>query len=162
MNEQMLNEHKHIKGWGVDADLEVRPYKPVHRFQENTGAHWIKPEPQERGVEILMSIERGRMAPVYGTVNPPRGLSGILRRFAFKHGEGNFSHWLPLLLADRVDFIEGMFEDVMHGKIPRLFGDGYRMDYKYDKKKFYYRVAKNVVITAGAIYLVKRLMSQKR
>lgn len=150
-----------IPGWGVDADLEKRPYKPVHRPQKNTGAHWAKPEPQKSEVEILKSIERPTLSAVYGTNNPPRGLSGIIRRWAFKSSEGNFSHWLPLMLADRIDFIEGMFEDIAHGKMPRLLGDGYAIDYKYNKKKFYSRVAKDVALTAGIIYLVRRAFFKK-
>lgn len=162
MVQQQNVEHDKSKGWGVDADLETRPYKPVHRPQANTGAHWgEKPPAQPRTVEILKSIERPDLTAVYGTVNPPKGLSGIIRRWAFKSSEGNFSHWLPLMLADRVDFIEGLFEDAMSGKMPRIFGDGYYIDYKYNKKKFYVRVAKNVAVTAGAIYLIKRLLSEK-
>ena len=159
---RLREEHKNIKGWGYDADLEHRPYKPVHRFQENTGAHWTKPEPQPQTVEILRTVERNDMPGVFGATNPPRGLSGMLRRWAFKSGEGNFSHWLPLLLADRIDFIEGMFEDVAKGRVPRLFGDGWAMDYKYDRKKFYYRVAKNAAVVGGSLYLLNRMLRSKK
>ena len=155
-------DHKKIVGWGVDADLEKRPYKPVHRPQADTGAHWDKPQAQYQTVEILKSIERPDLTAVYGTVNPPKGLSGIIRRWAFKSSEGNFSHWLPLMLADRVDFIEGMFEDVKNGKMPRIFGDGYYVDFKYDRKKFYTRVAKNAVVVVGTVYLLNKIFGSKK
>jgi hypothetical protein len=162
IQEQQQSEFlKKANGWGIDADLEKRPYKPVHRPQTDTGAHWTKPEAQPKTVEVLKSNERPDLTAVYGTVNPPRGLSGIIRRWAFKSSENNFSHWLPLMLADRIDFIEGLFEDAMSGKMPRIFGDGYYVDYKYNRKKFYVRVAKNAVVTAGAIYLIKRLLTEK-
>ncbi len=162
MQQQHSTDHKKIKGWGVDADLDSRPYYPVHKFQVNTGAHWDKPEKQPKTVEILRSIERPDIPAVFGTPNPPRGLSGVLRRMAFKSGEGNFAQWAPLLLADRVDFIEGLFEDAIHGKIPRIFGDGYYVDYKYNRKQFYYRIAKNAIITAGAAYLISYLLRDKK
>lgn len=162
MQQQHSTDHKKIKGWGVDSDPESRPYVPVHKLQGNTGAHWDKPEKQKKTVEILKTIERPELPAVFGTPNPPRGLSGMLRRYAFKSGEGNFSHWLPLMLADRVDFIEGLFDDAIHGKVPRIFGDGYTMDYKYDRKKFYYRVAKNAVLVAGTAYLVSYLLKDKK
>lgn len=162
MMQQHSVDHKKIKGWGVDADLEVRPYKPVHRPQGDTGAHWDKPSPQPKTVEILKSIERPDLTATYGTPNPPRGLSGMLRRWAFKQGEGHFSHWIPLMLADRIDFIEGLFEDTVRGKVPRIFGDGYAVDYKYNRKQFYFRVAKNAVVVAGAAYLINRMLKSKR
>ena len=34
-----------------------------------------------------------------------------------------YRHWLPLLLADRVDVIESEIEDLMHGHIPNLVGE---------------------------------------
>lgn len=162
MQEQRSTEHKRINGWGVDADLDSRPYHPVHKTQVKTGAHWSRPDKQPMTVEILQSIERGQRPAIFGTANPPRGLSGVLRRYAFKKGEGNFSHWIPLILADRIDFIEGLFEDAIHGKMPRIFGDGYYVDYKYNRKQFYYRVAKNTALVAGAAYLVSYLFRDKK
>jgi hypothetical protein len=40
---------------------------------------------------------------VFGTSTPPRGLSGAVRRHAYKYSEGRAAHWLILLAADRVD-----------------------------------------------------------
>jgi hypothetical protein len=43
------------------------------------------------------------MPPVYGTAVPLAGLSGALRRSAYGRPDHVASHWLMLLLADRVD-----------------------------------------------------------
>jgi hypothetical protein len=44
--------------------------------------------------------------PVFGTAQPPRGLSGALRRRAYALPEHHTRHWLWLLLADRIDLAE--------------------------------------------------------
>ena len=44
------------------------------------------------------------MTPVFGTACPPKGLSGLIRRTAYrKYSEGRAAHWLLLIAADRVD-----------------------------------------------------------
>jgi hypothetical protein len=43
---------------------------------------------------------------VFGTAQPPRGLSGVLRRRAYLLPEHHTRHWLWLLLADRIDVLE--------------------------------------------------------
>jgi hypothetical protein len=48
----------------------------------------------------------GVRAPVFGTAQPPRGLSGALRRRAYAIPEHRARHWALLLLADRVDVVE--------------------------------------------------------
>lgn len=63
-------------------------------------------------VEILRSIERPAHSRVFGTRLPPKGLSGAIRRVAFKRSENDLRHWLMLIAADRVDVVEGMAEDV--------------------------------------------------
>jgi hypothetical protein len=43
---------------------------------------------------------------VYGTAQPPRGISGALRDFAYQSPPHKARHWLVLMLADRVDVLE--------------------------------------------------------
>jgi len=43
----------------------------------------------------------------------PSGISGVFSRKAFKYSEGNWSHWLLLILADRVNILEGVFDNVI-------------------------------------------------
>jgi hypothetical protein len=43
------------------------------------------------------------MPPVFGTAVPPRGLSGAIRLLAYRLPDHYPSHWLLLMLGDRVD-----------------------------------------------------------
>lgn len=53
------------------------------------------------------SIEHAFLTPVFGTSSPPRGLSGVIRKYAYRRfSEGRAAHWLLLIGADRVDAIE--------------------------------------------------------
>ncbi len=94
-----------IPGWGVDLDPQDRPSVPKLRWQEDrTGAHWEFPERQPEKWPRERSIEHKFLTPVFGTSCPPRGISGVLRRFSYrKFSEGRAAHWLLLLAADRVD-----------------------------------------------------------
>jgi len=47
-----------------------------------------------------------RTTPVFGTAQPPRGISGALRRAAYRLPEYRAGHWLLLIAADRVDVVE--------------------------------------------------------
>jgi hypothetical protein len=97
-----------IPGWGVDLNPEVRPSN--HRQQRDlgvTGAHWEFPERQEERTPRERSIEHQFLTPVFGTSSPPKGLSGVLRRLAYRrYSEARAAHWLILLAADRVDAAE--------------------------------------------------------
>lgn len=43
------------------------------------------------------------MPPVYGTAVPLHGLSGLIRKAAYRYPDHVPAHWLLLLLGDRVD-----------------------------------------------------------
>jgi hypothetical protein len=94
-----------IPGWGVDLDPKDRPAVPRLKFEE-TGAHWDFPERQQQKWPREKSIEHEMLPPVFGTSTPPRGLSGVVRRFAYRYSEGRAAHWLLLLGADRINSIE--------------------------------------------------------
>ena len=96
-----------IPGWGVDLDPMDRPSVPRERFDPGaTGAHWEFPERQPEKWPRERSIEHEMLTPVFGTSCPPRGISGAIRRFAYRYSEGRAAHWLLLLGADRVDALE--------------------------------------------------------
>ena len=97
-----------IPGWGADLDHADRPAFPRMRFDPSaTGAHWDLPEQQLEKWPRERSIEHGRLTPVFGTSMPPRGLSGIVRKYAYRtYSEARAAHWLLLLGADRIDAIE--------------------------------------------------------
>jgi len=96
-----------ITGWGVDLDPKDRPAVPKENFNPGgTGAHWDFPERQVPRYPRERSVEHKFLTPVFGTVCPPKGLSGRIRRFAYTLSEGRLAHWYLLVLADRIDVIE--------------------------------------------------------
>jgi hypothetical protein len=97
-----------IPGWGVDLDPRDRPSVPREQFDPGrSGAHWDFPERQEEKWPRERSIEHAFLTPVFGTSCPPKGLSGVMRKYAYKkYSEGRAAHWLILLAADRVDSLE--------------------------------------------------------
>jgi hypothetical protein len=97
-----------IPGWGVDLDPKDRPSVPKERYApEQSGAHWDFPERQQEKWPRERSIEHKFLTPVFGTSTPPRGLSGVMRKYAYKRfSEARAAHWLILLAADRLDAVE--------------------------------------------------------
>jgi hypothetical protein len=97
-----------IPGWGVDLDPNDRPSVPRERFDPTlSGAHWDFPERQPEKWPRERSIEHKFLTPVFGTACPPKGLSGAIRKYAYKaYSEGRAAHWLLLAAADRVDATE--------------------------------------------------------
>jgi hypothetical protein len=96
-----------VFGWGADRSPADRPGHPKEKQPPGpTGnPHWIEPEPQMSGTVVVRDPRRP-VTPVYGTTIPPRGLSGMLRRFAYTIPTYKARRWMLLLLADRVDVIE--------------------------------------------------------
>ena len=154
------NNFAHIKGWGVDADPDNDPTYPIRLRSDNElrGYSWERPTQQRGNIEILHSNERPNLSAVFGTSSPPTGLSGQIRRFAFKYSENEYLHWLPLLLADRIQVVEGIVEDISNGHFPNIFKEtGGMATLKYNKKK----VAKKVLFV-GAIGVVAWLLIDRK
>jgi len=125
-----------IPGWGADLPTENRPGIPREKNQKTAReAEFDQIVPQKsKGALILKSIERPRLSPVYGTTAPPIGLSGLLRRVAFRFSEGQFEHWLLLLFADRVNVFEGILLDLAHGRVPNLISEmGLKSEWQYNR-----------------------------
>jgi hypothetical protein len=133
----------HIKGWGVDADPENDPTYPMKNRNngEHEGYSWERPTQQKDSVEVLHSNERPNVTAVFGTSLPPVGLSGTLRRYAFKYSESTYAHWLPLMLADRIGVVEGILDDLRRGYIPNIFDElGCKAEWKHNRKSFVTRL----------------------
>ncbi len=94
-----------IPGWGVDLDPKDRPSVPRERFDTGlSGAHWEFPERQPEKWPRERSNEHKFLTPVFGTSCPPKGVSGTMRKYAYRRfSEARAAHWLILVAADRVD-----------------------------------------------------------
>ncbi|SNR31510.1 hypothetical protein [Hymenobacter mucosus] len=147
-----------IKGWGIDADPKNDPTYPM-RDRMNVGEdpdNKHRPDSlQPVDTEVLRSIERPNVSAVFGTPAPPRGVSGLIRRAAFKYSENRYRHWLPLVLADRVSVVEGIVDDLAHGKVPNIWAEkGYDVEWKYNRTAFITKMAVIGLATAGVVALL--------
>ena len=159
IDREIANSPKEIPGWGMDADPQNNPTYPMKNW---TGAdherlNYEKPPQQPLTVEVLHSIERPGVSRVFGTSTPPAGLSGMLRRYAFKYSESTYAHWVPLVMADRVDVIQGVIDDLKHGHIPNIFAErGWQAEWKYNRKGLIQKVAVSVLVTTAVIALLSK------
>lgn len=159
------NEHAHIIGWGVDADPQNEPTYPMKNYtgDDHKRLHWDRPELQPETVEILKSNERPNMTAVFGTSSPPSGLSGAIRRYAFRFSESEYGHWLPLLLADRVNVVEGIIDDLSRGHIPNIFAEkGWKAEWKHNPKGLTQKVLIGAAVTTAVIALLYRKNNSKK
>ena len=152
--ENTIKDYTQINGWGIDADPKNDPTYPMKQRTdaEQTGYSWDRPTQQPETVEVLHSIERPNITAVFGTSTPPSGLSGMIRRFAFKYSENTYLHWLPLIIADRVNVVEGVLDDLTHGHVPNIFAEkGYKGEWKHDKVGLIEKFAVVAVISVALI-----------
>lgn len=107
-----------VPGWGVDLDPKDRPAVPKEKFNpQGTGAHWDFPERQQERWPREKTTEHKFLTPVFGTACPPKGLSGVIRRHAYRrYSEGRLTHWLLLVLGDRVDVVESRVTGLLRGR----------------------------------------------
>jgi hypothetical protein len=157
--EKISDKHRHIPGWGIDMDPANEPTYPIKNYtgDDHDRLNYQRPPLQPVRTEVLRSIERPGMTAVFGTTLPPSGLSGVLRRFAFRYSEGTFTHWLTLLLADRINVFEGLLDDLRRGYFPNVLAErGYKAIWKYDKKLFARKVAVASLVTATLLVLFFR------
>ncbi|MGQ7296162.1 hypothetical protein [Quadrisphaera sp. KR29] len=93
-----------IPGWGADLDPADRPSFPKMQWQADSGARWEYPPEQPRDPRRERSVEHAQLTPVYGTAQPLHGLSGAVRRLAYRrYSEGRAAHWLLLIAGDRIE-----------------------------------------------------------
>lgn len=157
--ENKQKDYSHIKGWGIDADPKNDPTYPMRKREndDHNGYNWDRPTQQPIDIEVLHSIERPNVTAVFGTSQPPKGLSGMIRRQAFKYGEGSFAHWIPLILADRVDVVEGIIDDLKQGQFPNIWAErGMNASWKYNRKSMIQSFAVGAAVTTAAILLLRK------
>ncbi|MBF6607396.1 MAG: hypothetical protein ITG00_01505 [Flavobacterium sp.] len=154
-------DHSHIKGWGIDADPNNDPTYPMKKRTdvEIEGYTWNRPPLQEKNVEILRSVERFNDTAAFGTSVPPSGLSGAIRRQAYKYSESSYGRWLPLVLADRINVFEGLFDDLMKGYVPNTFAErGWAAEWKHNRTSFVTKIA----VTAAVATVITAFLIQKK
>ena len=96
-----------VDAHGVDASPERRPGVPMTAEpRPAAGAHWRRPERQRGSEDHPHHAGLERATPVVGTAQPLRGVSGLIRRRAYRIPEHYARHWALLMLADRVDVLE--------------------------------------------------------
>lgn len=150
-----------INGWGVDVDPKNDPTYPMkHRTDgEHEGYSWERPPQQPVTVEVLHSIERADLTSAFGTSTPPMGLSGALRRFAFRYSESSYGHWLPLILADRVAVAEGYVEDIKRGQAPNVFAErGWKAEWRHNRTG----LTRRVLFQAALLYTAFAYLRRRR
>lgn len=147
-----------VQGWGADLDPQSRPAVPRERTPPRLdNVHWDAPAAQQRCSEVLHSTERPGITPVFGSTLPPAGLSGVLRRAAFRFSENDVRHWLVLLLADRVDVGEGLLQDLAHGHIPNLWKEmGGPAEWRYNRAGLVRKAVIAAALVGTAVYLMRR------
>ncbi len=146
-----------IPGWGVDADPDNDPTYPYReRDKDDHSGEWARPPVQHTDVEILQSIEHKRRPAVVGTSSPPSGLSGMMRRGAFRYSESHWAHWLMLMGADRVNMVEGIVQDLARARIPNIPAEmGMRSEWKHNRKGLVTKLAVTAAVGAAAFALFK-------
>ncbi|MEZ2353371.1 hypothetical protein [Caballeronia sp. RCC_10] len=163
-----LNRHsppredlQRIPGWGSDLDHKNRPAIPMER----TPPRFIhvphgQPVQQAQTVEVFYSPERPGITPLFGTAQPPKWLSGAIRRVAYKLPENDLRHWLMLIAADRVNVVEGIVDDLRRGYVPNVLGEmGIRSELRHNPAGL---VRKALIATAvvGGIALLRKRRTQ--
>lgn len=154
-----------IPGWGVDADPDNDPTWPIRNQSPEQGLtyDWDRPSIQQANVEILQSIEHVRRPAVVGTSIPPSGLSGAVRRSAFRWSESNWLHWLLLLGADRINMVEGVIEDIAHARVPNVPAEmGMRSQLRFNKRGLAKKATAVAGITAATIWAIARLRQRAK
>jgi hypothetical protein len=159
------NPKDYIPGWGIDADPENDPTYPMkHRNgADYERLNYEKAPQQPVKMEILHSVERPGITRVFGTSSPPMGLSGLIRRYAYQYSEATTAHWMILILADRVNSVEGIFDDIGKGIIPNIFKErGWTAEWKYNKKEVIQRAVIGALIVSAVIVLFKSQRKKSR
>lgn len=147
-----------IAGWGSDLEAAARPGVP------RDGAPGIGPERlyiditrQKPPHRIHKSTEHGQLTPVFGTSCPPRGLSGRLRDAGYQYSEGRLARWITLMLADRVDVVEGLLQDFARLRPPNVVREmGLASEWRYNRPRVVKAAAVSAVLLGAAWLLLRR------
>jgi hypothetical protein len=115
-----------VSGWGVDVREEDRPGVPKETRPPEPLSNRIAIDQQVHGPLAVRDASRP-VTPVYASAVPPRGLSGILRRAAYRVPDYKPRRWMMLLIADRIDVMEHAIVPValVLGGVAAILGGAY-------------------------------------
>jgi hypothetical protein len=157
-------DYKDIPGWGMDADPENEPTYPMKNYtgDDHNRINYERSPQQPVTVEILKSTERPTITRVFGTSTPPSGLSGNIRRYAFKHSEDRYRHWIPLILADRINVFEGIIDDLKRGYVPNYIKEkGWAAEWRHNPKGVITQVAATAALAVVLYWSFKGKSKRK-
>ena len=160
----IATQPKDIPGWGMDADPENDPTYPMKHGNgaDHQRLEYDKAPQQPVDMEIFHSIERPNVTRVFGTSTPPTGLSGAIRRYAYKYSEATSAHWMTLMLADRVNVFEGILDDLRHGIVPNLWVERcWRAEWKINRPGMLQKMALGALAVTGTVVLLSRKTRKK-
>lgn len=154
----VATRYAHITGWGADLDPKDRPGVPMERTPPRLpGLPVAEPPQQSVRVKVFHSTERPGITPIFGSVQPPTGLSGLMRGWAFKLSENDIRHWLLLLAADRVNVVEGVAQDLARGVVPNIFAEmGIKSAWKHDRAGVIRKAVIATAVLGVAIYQIRK------
>lgn len=148
---------KDIPGWGMDADPENDPTYPMKHYNgaDHERFDYEKAPQQIVDIEVFHSIERPGVTRVFGTSTPPSGVSGAIRRYAYKFSEATATHWMTLILADRVGAIEGKLSDLAKGILPNPWIErGWKAEWKHNRPAFLGKAVSAALFLTAATLLM--------
>jgi hypothetical protein len=158
--EHLRKPPSEIQGWGADLDPAVRPAVPMHRYPQrfvDMQTDDIPAQPLRDDMKVFHSNERPGLTPIFGTAQPPSGISGLLRKASFHYSENDLRHWLMLMFADRVNVVEGIIEDLAQGHVPNLFQEmGGPAEMKYNRHGFMRKTAIGGAALGVLLYMNSR------
>jgi hypothetical protein len=101
-----MNPRSDIRDWGVDTP-DQRPGIPRETEPRRVRAAWWDEPERQAGPDADSARPSYKpLTPVFGTAQPACGLSGLVRKAAYQVPEYKTVHWMGLLLADRISWIE--------------------------------------------------------
>lgn len=102
---QALQPSRRPDWWGVDRELARRPGVPMELSPPRS---WPNSRSEIDPMQVPSAVplhgrSNKKMPKVYGTTHPLGGLGGAVKRFAYTLPDHRPTHWLLLLLGDRVE-----------------------------------------------------------
>jgi hypothetical protein len=147
----------HIQGWGADLDLKNRPAVPMERTPPRLEHPPARIEQQKTDIPVFVSPERPSITPLFGTSVPPSGISGMIRAAAYKSTENDLRHWILLMIADRVNVVEGIVDDLSGGRVPNVLGEmGIRAEWQHNPVGLVKKAAIASAVIGAAWYMMRR------